>query len=93
LYVTVRGNHQIYEVTLAGDTTLLAGTGLRGSREGDARSATLSFPNGISVSPDGLTLYFNDVAGSPNNPNVISPTLLRKLILTERPRSSVRRGG
>lgn len=81
LYVVSRGTHQIWEVTLAGATRVLAGTGARGRRDGAAPDATLSFPNDIGVSPDGSVLYFNDVDPGTSGTNVISPSWLRALRL------------
>jgi len=81
LYVAARGAHQIYQVTLDGTSTLLAGTGSNGGRDGVALDATLSFTNDIALSPDGTILYFNDVAPSAPNTNVISPTIVRRILL------------
>jgi outer membrane protein assembly factor BamB len=74
LYVVDRGNHQIYTVTLDGETTLFAGTGERGHQDGPALQATFSLPNDIVFSTDGHHLYLNEVSptkGSNNNPSAV----------------------
>lgn len=81
LYVAARGLQRIYEVTLAGETRVLAGTGARGRKDGPALTSTLSFTNDIALSPDGSVLYFNDVDPSTSGTNVISPSWLRELRL------------
>ena len=60
LYVVARCANQIYEVSLDGDVSLLAGSGARGNADGAALQATFSTPNGIAASPGGDTLYVND---------------------------------
>jgi len=53
LYVVARLANRLYEVTLDGQTTLLAGSGARGRRDGAARDAPLSLTNDVALSPDG----------------------------------------
>ena len=79
LYVAARNANQIYELTLEGDFTLLAGTSARGNDDGNALESTMYVPNGVRVSPDGKTLYWND-AVSTNGPR-LNPVLLRSLDL------------
>jgi sugar lactone lactonase YvrE len=83
LYVVGRGANRIYEVTLEGRVTPLAGTGERGLRDGPALQATLSLPNDVALSPDGAVLYFNDVAATTGAPDVIAPVVVRALVLRE----------
>ena len=74
LYVASRLTHTIYEVTLSGEVSVLAGTGVRGRQDGPALQAEFSFPNGIAASVTGDTLYVNDslpVTGVDLHPNVI----------------------
>ena len=80
LYVVARSAHQIYELTLEGDLTLLAGTGTRGLWDGASLNARLSLTNDIAVSPDGTILYFNDVVNQTGT-DTISPVVIRQLIL------------
>ncbi len=82
LYVVARSAHQLYEVTLDGEVTLLAGSGHRGQRDGAAVDAQLSLTNDVALSPDGRTLYFNDVATIASN-RIISPVAVRAVILAE----------
>lgn len=60
LYVVARCANRIYEVSLAGQLTLLAGSGQRGNGDGPALQATFSIPNGIRASRSGDTLFVND---------------------------------
>jgi sugar lactone lactonase YvrE len=60
IYVTGFHGHRLYEVTMEGEVSILAGTGARGGLDGAALSSTLSYPNGIAVSPNGKTLYLNE---------------------------------
>jgi len=79
LYVSARGANQIYELTLEGELTLLAGTGAVGNDDGPALESTMYVPNGIRVSNDGRTLYWNDAVAT-NGPR-LNPVLLRSLDL------------
>ncbi len=60
LYATSFRGQRIYRVSLAGDVTLIAGTGAIGERDGPALEATFSWPNGIAAGPQGDRLYVND---------------------------------
>jgi hypothetical protein len=52
-YVTDEGNDKIRKITPAGDVSTFAGTGVSGSGDGPAASATFSGPAGIAVDPAG----------------------------------------
>ena len=77
LYVVGRGGNQIWEVTLDGDTTLIAGTGIRGQLDGPALESTWSVPNGIRASLTGDTLYINDAVPL-SGPN-LNPIVVRRI--------------
>ncbi len=87
LYVVARAANQIYQVDLDGTMTLLAGSGEQGLADGPALEATLSLTNDLALSPDGTTLYFNDVGPGEDGTFVkddgrtIAPTFVRKLVL------------
>ena len=80
LYVVARAGHRIYQLTLSGELTALAGSGTRGLWDGAALDATLSLTNDIAVSPDGTILYFNDVVNQTGT-DIVSPIVIRQLIL------------
>jgi len=80
LYVVSRGNNSIYELTLNGTLTKIAGTGSRGNADGPALQATFSVPNGIGVSPDGTKIYISSAVPL-NGPN-LNPVLIRVIDLS-----------
>ena len=83
LFVVARSAHQIYQVTLDGKSKLVAGTGKRGYQDGSAKEAEFSLPNGICVSPDGKSLFINEVAKVDGNALNLAPTRVRRLILED----------
>lgn len=60
LYVTAFQSHEIYEVTLTGQTRRLLGNGERKIVDGPAAQARLSFPAGIACHPWAPRLYINE---------------------------------
>ncbi len=79
LYVSTIFKHRIYEVTPAGNITLLAGTGAPGTQDGFMPHATLIHPNGIAFGPCGKVLYTNNYVGPMGFPN--ATLILRTLHL------------
>ena len=77
LYVVARGAHRIYSLTLSGEFSIVAGSGNRGNEDGAALGASFCFPNDITVSADGSTLYINDVADCSEDGMRLAPTLIR----------------
>ena len=72
LYVASISLHQVFELSLAGELKVLAGTGIRGVTDGPLLEASFSRPYGIDVSPDGRLLYVNNAsAGATFSPNVV----------------------
>ena len=57
LYAADPGRHQVLRFDMSGEMSVLAGTGSPGFVDGDAAMAQFDRPYGISVSPDGQTLY------------------------------------
>lgn len=64
LYASGNHHHQVYEVSLAGEVKVLAGTGEPGRVDGPAGTGQLTIPNGLALSPDGSRLVV--VPGGPN---------------------------
>jgi sugar lactone lactonase YvrE len=60
LYATSFQGQRVYRVSLAGEVSLMAGTGAFGEKDGPALEATFTFPNGIAAGPAGDRLYIND---------------------------------
>ncbi len=61
LYVADTANNRIRRVTIAtGETTLIAGSGTAGYKDGLGSAAQFSRPFGVDVSSDGKTLYVAD---------------------------------
>ncbi len=81
LWVVARAAHQIYTVTLDGQVELFAGSGEKGGQDGPALEASFCFPNDLGFSPDGRTLYVNDVADESTNGQKLGPTRVRAIRL------------
>ncbi len=82
LYFTSHENRQIFEMSLAGELKVLAGTGEAGHNDGDGMQATFTALNGIGISRDGKTLYVNEpVATGPANSINLNPNILRAIEL------------
>ncbi|NND73116.1 MAG: hypothetical protein HKN43_16195 [Rhodothermales bacterium] len=79
LYLVDRGGNRIYQITLDGSVTLLAGSGQRGHANGGPTEASFSLPNDLAVSPDGSLIYVNEV--SPTTGTNIGPTIIRVIKL------------
>lgn len=81
LYVVARRGNRIHEVMLDGTSRILAGSGSRGKRNGDALQATFSIPNGIAASVTGDTLYVNDAVPVTGDPfGVLNPVVVRMIV-------------
>jgi sugar lactone lactonase YvrE len=86
MYLTSNANSQIFEMTLDGQLSVLAGSGALGNQDGSAEQATFSLPNGIAISPDGRYLYVNSAQytapGALNgNTFQLNPSLVRVIDL------------
>ena len=79
LFVVARAAHQIYEVSLAGEVRLLAGSGEKGGQDGPLLEASFCFPNDIAIGRDGKTLYVNEVADETSTGKTLAPTRVRIL--------------
>jgi len=79
LYVTAIGTGMIYQVTLTGESTALAGIAFAFANvDGAGDVATFSKPNGIAASPDGKRLFIN--VSDPTwaaNPSGLHPASIR----------------
>ncbi len=76
LYATRFDGNSVVAVNLAGEVTDLAGTGVAGSQDGDAASATFQGTNGITVAPGGLTVYVSEfMAGGGVRAIALEPAL------------------
>ncbi len=79
LFVVARTAHQIYEVSLSGEVTLFAGCGSKGGQDGPRLAASFCYPNDIAISPDGKTLYVNEVADETSDGLKLAPTRIRAI--------------
>ncbi|MEM6782129.1 MAG: T9SS type A sorting domain-containing protein [Bacteroidota bacterium] len=57
LFATGIDDDRVYEVTLDGTVTVLAGTGTRATMDGPGDATQFNRPNGIAATADGDTLY------------------------------------
>lgn len=65
LYIAMAGPHQLWQVDVnTGVAKVLAGSGREAVVDGDADSAALAQPSGLSLSGDGRRLYFADSESS-----------------------------
>jgi len=72
LYIAGYGSHRVFELSLTGELTVLAGSGERGRVDGPLLEASLQQPVGIGISPDGRLLYVNTgESDSSLTPNVV----------------------
>ena len=83
LYVVDRGGHRVYRVGLDGEIDLVAGSGQRGSTDGDAATATFSFPNDLGFSPDGSILYVNEISAITGDHTELAPMRVRRIFMRE----------
>ena len=74
LFVVARAGGRVYEITLDGVVSVIAGTGEDGNDDGDGQDASFFVPNGIDVSNDGQTIYVTSRVvddGLPLNPVLV----------------------
>ncbi|GEM_PF-5057292 len=71
LFITDRVGHQVYQVTPAGEVSLVSGQGSRGLNDGSGANAQHSLPNGIAVDPTGKHIYVNDKGPTGNSHFVV----------------------
>lgn len=65
LYIAMAGPHQLWSLdTASGEVGVYAGSGAEGLLDGPLFEAQLAQPSGITISPDGKTLYFADSESS-----------------------------
>ncbi len=60
IYCTGLFANRIYKVSMAAQVSVLAGTGVAGSQDGNPTSATFDGPNGIVAAPYGNVLYISE---------------------------------
>lgn len=86
LWVVARSAHQIYRVGLSeeerGQVSLVAGSGEKGGTDGPATEASFCYPNDLGFSPDGQTLYVNEVADHASTGQILSPSRIRAIDLS-----------
>ncbi|MFG0258503.1 MAG: hypothetical protein ACF8GE_11435 [Phycisphaerales bacterium JB043] len=82
LYVTQLLDQRIVRVEFDGSFRIVAGTGVRGFKDGLEGVATISYPNGIVADPGGLFVYFNNHRGIMRS-GERGDILLRRLYIPE----------
>lgn len=60
IYIADAGNHAIRRINLDGSVETVAGTGVPGFADGEARSARFNAPTGLALSADGKFLFVTD---------------------------------
>lgn len=85
LYAVARCAHQIYRVTLAGEISLIAGSGERGNHDGPGPKASFNFPNGIRAKRvgDTIELFVNDAVELTGDCTSVplDPIIIRKITI------------
>ena len=74
IYVLSRSGNKLYEVTLSGEISVIAGTGASGNDDGLGNEASFFIPNGLGISNNGSELYVVSRlvgTGPPLNPVVV----------------------
>jgi len=61
LYTSHISENKILRISMNGTVEVLAGTGEAGHQDGDLSGASFRNPNGITMSPDGNTLYISSI--------------------------------
>lgn len=67
MYVSDAGNHSIRRIRVVDGQVVvdtIAGNGVPGFVDGDAKNARFRVPTGLALSPDGLTLYVADLGNN-----------------------------
>ena len=85
LYVVARSANQVYRVTYDGKSSVFAGSGKRGKTDGKPMEASFSLPNDIGVSPDGRFMYVNETSPISGDPQILTPTRIRRIELSQPP--------
>jgi len=84
LYVLARTDCRVYRVMLTGETSVFAGSGQRGKRDGAPMTSEFSLPNSLVVSPDGKSMYVNETSPIAGDHRILGPTRIRRIeLLTE----------
>ena len=88
LYGADVGHNQVVRIDMQGNLEVFAGDGTKASVDGSLENAQFSQPNGITVSPDGSTLYVQSIS-SQNFMRTISLSQATDSEWVEVPESSV----
>ena len=84
LYVAGMSTDRIYQVSLAGEVKVFAGSGQRGVPRGDASRANLNRPLGLAFSEDGQTLYISGCTdNTPSHTQYTTPGKVWKMELVD----------
>lgn len=79
LYALSRAGNRLYEVTLTGEVSVIAGTGQIGNDDGSGEEATFYIPNGIDLSPDDSKIYVvSRLVGSGSDLNPVVVRVIEK---------------
>jgi sugar lactone lactonase YvrE len=86
LYVIARAANQIYRVSMSGSVELFAGSGKRGRTNASRLASSFNFPNDLDFSPDGKYMYVNEEADTLSDPQILTPTVVRRIRMDLNPR-------
>ena len=83
LYVLARKDCRVYQIDLAGRVSVFAGSGQRGSQDGQPDQSSFSLPNSLIISPDEQAMFVNEVSPTSGDHRILGPTRIRKISLAE----------
>lgn len=82
LYVLARKDCRVYQVDLAGRVEVFAGTGTRGSGDGQPLEASFSLPNSLIIDANEEWMYVNEVSPTSGDHRILGPTRIRRIALS-----------
>lgn len=63
MYATGFASNRVYKINSKGEVSVIAGSGIKGIKDGSPREAQFNHPNGLNISPSGDALYVADWIG------------------------------
>lgn len=81
IYVVGRSAHRVFRVSIDGEVSAFAGSGVKGRADGPAEVAQFCYPNDIEISHDRSCFYVNDIDDTTTDGMKLAPMSVRRIIL------------